>query len=66
MEPQSAINNECEREVAVQPQIIIYGITADFSLALASARPALEGFRRLLNEDSFIKMHGWPIYWSSH
>lgn len=60
------MNNECKGEVAVQSQIIIYRITADFSLMLASARPALEGFRRLLNEDSFIKMHGRPIYWSSH
>lgn len=60
------MNNECKGEVAVQSQIIIYRITADFSSALASARPALEGVRRLLNEDSFIKMHGWPIYWSSH
>lgn len=60
------MNNECKGEVVVQSQIIIYGITADFSLALVSARPALGGVRRLLNEDSFIKMHGWPIYWSSH
>jgi len=55
-----------QREVAVQSQIIICRITADLSLALTSGKPALEGFRRLFNEDSFIKTYGWPVYWSLH